>query len=49
MNAVYARRLWLLFRWDLASALGLILFMVAAFGALPGIVAIAWAFFGWRG
>lgn len=34
MNAVYARRLWLLFRWDLANGLCLIAFMFAAFYAM---------------
>lgn len=47
MNAIYARRLWLLFRWDIANAIGLLVVMVAAFAALPGIVALAWAVFGW--
>jgi hypothetical protein len=30
MNAVYARRLWLMFRFDLMNAAGLLAFMAAA-------------------
>ena len=46
MNAVYARRLWLLFRWDLLNGLGLILFMVAGFWGL-GLAASYCRFKGW--
>lgn len=46
MNAIYARRLWLLFRWDLLHGLGLILFMVAGFCGLDfaAYLCRAWEF-----
>lgn len=46
-QSLYARRLWLLFRWDIAEAIAFLAVMIAAFAALPGIVAVAWAVFGW--
>ena len=38
MNHVEARRLWLLYRWDIAAALALVMFMVGSFTA-AGLIA----------